>query len=547
MRAVWLVRSRQLAARFRFWLALFGYDPRDDSISHKIYLVYAAIFYLLWGFMVLTLLADGTAQLLAATGMASSSHAALSLAIAGLLAWTLLTAWKASRRSPIRFTEDDAYLICQTPASRRAVTLAWLAGQWPPVGVAAGALAVTLGFGVVEAGSPAGLTAADLPGYLLAGVRIVSVTLPLHLGLTSLVWALGVYRLTSARQMPRFYLLPLLLSVLLLVGLVSTSVPDQGIGFAVVELLAPLAHSPWTNFLSPLAFPLQAGFGLAPWGAGLLVAALGSLLCLGFLAWLAGDLNLSLAAMESRFTAAQLSNWRASYAQPAGQFKQPNRLGSGRQASRLPVREGWWALVWKDVLQTSRSSWLSQLGALLAIPLLSLGALTLNDWGVRAWLVLLWVFFVGQLATYRLRNDLALWSIFRQLPLPAGRLILVDAAIPLAITTLLSWLGLFVGVKLGGELLLAVILGLLIPSLAVNAALAAALDTLRLGNTASLLAADAPQPGLLGVLIGAVVIVLAGMLAWWMQAFGLILAIWLTLFTAALLLRASAGRLTRMK
>jgi hypothetical protein len=36
-------------------------------------------------------------------------------------------------------------------------------------------------------------------------------------------------------------------------------------------------------------------------------------------------------------------------------------------------------------------------------------------------------------------------------------------------------------------------------------------------------------------------------LAWWLQAFGLILAIWLTLLTAALRLRASAGRLSRMK
>jgi hypothetical protein len=37
------------------------------------------------------------------------------------------------------------------------------------------------------------------------------------------------------------------------------------------------------------------------------------------------------------------------------------------------------------------------------------------------------------------------------------------------------------------------------------------------------------------------------LLAWWLQAFGLILAIWLTLLAAALLLRASAGRLNLMK
>jgi hypothetical protein len=36
-------------------------------------------------------------------------------------------------------------------------------------------------------------------------------------------------------------------------------------------------------------------------------------------------------------------------------------------------------------------------------------------------------------------------------------------------------------------------------------------------------------------------------LAWWLQAFGLILTILLTLLAAALLLRASAGRLSRLK
>jgi hypothetical protein len=65
MKAVWMVRSRQLYTRFRFWLALFGYNPRDQSFSQKLYLVYAAAFYLLWTFAVLSLFAGGAAQFLA--------------------------------------------------------------------------------------------------------------------------------------------------------------------------------------------------------------------------------------------------------------------------------------------------------------------------------------------------------------------------------------------------------------------------------------------------------------------------------------------------
>ena len=53
MNAVWLVRWRQLASRMRFWTAIVGYDPRDHSLSHSIYLIYVIIFFSLWGFAML--------------------------------------------------------------------------------------------------------------------------------------------------------------------------------------------------------------------------------------------------------------------------------------------------------------------------------------------------------------------------------------------------------------------------------------------------------------------------------------------------------------
>ena len=57
MNAVWMVRSRQLASQIRFWVAIVGYDPRDRSIGQNIYLVYLAVFFSLWGFAILSLLA----------------------------------------------------------------------------------------------------------------------------------------------------------------------------------------------------------------------------------------------------------------------------------------------------------------------------------------------------------------------------------------------------------------------------------------------------------------------------------------------------------
>ena len=57
MRAAWMVRVRQMESQFAFWLALIGYDKRDKSVTHRIYLVYAMVFMAIWVFAVFTLLA----------------------------------------------------------------------------------------------------------------------------------------------------------------------------------------------------------------------------------------------------------------------------------------------------------------------------------------------------------------------------------------------------------------------------------------------------------------------------------------------------------
>ena len=135
MNPVWLVRSRQMITRFRFWLILSGYDPKDHSITHKIYLVYASIFWSIWIFAVLALAASGLAGIFKSINSGRAADTAILIVAICLLAWALYSAFFAARRSPIVFSEDDAYLICQTPVDRRQVTLAWLVGDWPYSGM----------------------------------------------------------------------------------------------------------------------------------------------------------------------------------------------------------------------------------------------------------------------------------------------------------------------------------------------------------------------------------------------------------------------------
>ena len=62
--AVWLVQSRKLIAQLEFWLVLVGYDLRKHAFSSRLYVVYVIVFFSIWGFAVLTLLAGFAGQCL---------------------------------------------------------------------------------------------------------------------------------------------------------------------------------------------------------------------------------------------------------------------------------------------------------------------------------------------------------------------------------------------------------------------------------------------------------------------------------------------------
>lgn len=116
--------------KLAFWLALIGYDSRDRSLSHRIYLVYASIIMSLWGFAMLSLVAGAAATGLTGTGIGSTNQAAAGLSLLVLVVWFLYQLWQVSRRSPFVFSEEDAHLMCQTPVRRSFVAVSWFAGDW---------------------------------------------------------------------------------------------------------------------------------------------------------------------------------------------------------------------------------------------------------------------------------------------------------------------------------------------------------------------------------------------------------------------------------
>ncbi|MGE5224368.1 MAG: hypothetical protein ACM3PY_18170 [Omnitrophica WOR_2 bacterium] len=504
MNAVWSVRSRQLARKFRFWLAITGYDPNDHSLSQKLYLVYALIFFTAWGFSVLALLSSEAAVLLRGMGLAPA-QAAVAITLLLILFWNLAAAFAASRRSPLIFTEEDATILCQSPVDRRSVTLAWLAGDWPEQNLLVWAIAVILGFAILDA-AEASRTAADIPFYIFSGLRAISIVLPLALGLLELAWSLGIARLRRDRDIPA-----LRIGVLALAGLLCLGLLFSGNG----ALLTRLSASPVRLALEPLAYPLRSAFGLQPWSPGLAVSLAWVLVGTACMLVLAKELNLSRAAQESAGRAYRLNLFPFFGSMPVEAMTGTravifaSKRPAGRAPSRLPPIADAGALAWKDIVQTLQAPSGAVFAWILAI-VLALGFLLPDNWGVQVWSLLFWMILVYRQSTRRLESDLRQWYIFRQLPFASGSAILFDLSGSVIAFTISTWVAAAMTAIFHPAAFTSGLLALAPLTVAAIAA-AAAFDVVRRSKTPELLAGNVPSPDLLGsILAGLFVAISAG-------------------------------------
>lgn len=510
--AVWLVRSHQIAGDLRYWLTYIGYDKRDHSLTHKIYLGYATLFFSAWGFATLALMASFVGGLVVALGAgltaivpgSTVAHAAGGVLGLALLGWWLYTGYRAGRASPMTFTEDDAALICQTPVSRPAVSLLWLLGEWIKRAPIFWALTVTLAFALQDASLGSEVSVEYVPFYVIFGLRALSVMLPLQWGLMALAWAWGVLRLERDRVRRFWWLGPLALAVALLVVLVSSG-----------GLLAGFYVGPAGIFLAPLTLPLAAGYGLAAWGAGLAAGvAWGVLGSLG-LGLASRQLNLGRAAQESTGRAAGEAAAQAGNAQAAADIALRQRLGVGHAPTRLPIWSGWPGLAWKALVGWGRRGVWSLLGPLAMIFFATLAIALSPDWGTRVWAIFAWLVAVEQFAAGPLVGDLRLWATFRGLPVTARQALAGEMVLPWGLVMVNSLLALGAGLALApllpwsGELPGWVVF--LLPGAAAACGLAAAVDVLRSARSSRLFTGQAPLPGTTGALIAGVVCGLAAL------------------------------------
>ena len=482
MNPVWMVRSRHLMTRFRFWLIVSGYDPRDNSLTQKIYLVYAGLFWALWIFAVLALAASGMTDVLQALNPGFVAETAVLLLAIGLLGWALYSAYSATRRSPIIFSEDDAYLICQTPVDRRQVTLAWLVGDWPTSGILFWILGSILGFTLVEARLNGLATFNDFPDYLFSALLCLSVIIPFHFGLLAAIWALGVTHLQADQHKSGLSWLPILIGGLVIVNWLAQSARLELPGW-LVQLLG--------FGLSPLLLPIQASLGLADWRTGEIIAFLWLIMGVGVLIHQSVRFNLSRAAQEtSLYDARQKAIFNLDR-DAARELSIKQHLGVGKHPSNLPIPDGLGAMLWKDVVQSIRSLQLSALFPWLQLFGAAAGVFFAQDWGLRLMALALWILFSSQIISRRLRLDLSHWAIFAQLPFDSLRLIVTEISLPVLGSVLVNWLALWLA---GRCFSLPDMVGitLLIPGLTLGMALITAWDIFRQCKSENLLVGAVP-------------------------------------------------------
>ena len=499
---VWILFRRHTFSRLAYGLQVLGYNLRDRSVSNRFYLVYFCAFWLGWIVAVFAMLGSASANFIESIPGISPSASAVNLGAFIIAIWGFIELRRVTRRSPFVFSEIDAYLLCQTPVSRRSVGLAWFLMDWFGTVLPFAAGTVLFSFTLTEISLVDTVTLQGLSSYFVSSFSSLAIILPLQTGLQAGLYGLGALRLHRDRPPEK-----------------SSRFRSISLLFGVGLLMAILLPNWRSILLAPLFVPLQAAFGnvipSTDWlvGVGLVLLALFTgMTCL--MVW-SDRMHLGRAAQETRLVSAIRSARSVMNNELVESIHHQSTMRATRSPSRLPVMNGIWMLIWKNLVQSSRSLRVSQMGRWIFVFFLITGTFLSSGWIVQLIMGGFWAVSLGSLITDRLRSDLARWWLLRSLPFQNSKLIM----------SLLgpSWLG---GVLLGW-LALALIhppwRGLaiaLLPFLAACAALGSAHNILehaktRILMTPSLAEENVPRQNVQGAIIILIAVGLPlGLLTW---------------------------------
>ena len=506
MDPVWTLLYRRVFSQVAYWMSTLGFNWHDRSLINRIYFVYFCLFWFIWIVAVFALIGATIAGMFSSLGVVALPQLVVTLYVYILVVWILFQLWRVTGRSPFVFSEEDAYLLCQTPINRRKIGLAWFLHSWLETILPFAVGSIILSFTLVEWQFQHGLNASKIIPYFYGSGRALIIVLPLQMALQACLWGIGTFRLrgyTRPGNRSPFWL--------------RFAAPGLGL-ILLASFFIPGLHDP---MLYPLSFPLQAAFmdGI-PTAAWLGRFSLELFyLVLGFLLLVIGTnkINVGQAAEETKLYAAiQLarSGWNFNLADTMLLRK---RLVATPSPSRLQAYSGPWVLVWKDAVQSLRFVRLRQVANWVLVLGLSLGMFTASNWAQQIVIGGIWTLALGNLGTQRLRNDLAHWWLLRSLPTRAINLLSAEFGLSWGGGVLLGWLALAFS---NMAVIPCLVAGTLLPFLAAASILGTAHDILnqskvRVLMSPSIAEENVPRQNIEGVFWALVsVLIPFGMFSW---------------------------------
>ncbi|PKO05522.1 MAG: hypothetical protein CVU41_12915 [Chloroflexi bacterium HGW-Chloroflexi-3] len=486
MKAVNWLRSRQEEREIAYWLSFVAYEKSDHSFNNRIYLLYLILFFGVWVFVTLTFFASGGVMLFEIIHPDNPAQAGLMVEIILLAVWSLYSVWQATRRCPVLFSEEDGLLISQTPLPRAGIILRWLWMPWLKNAIPFWVVAVTLGFSLAEVTIPGAMGANRIFEYTGFGIRAWMAILPVHLVLFGLHWLLGAIRL-STRGKSNHWLWIAIPSLALFYGILILSL-GGGVIPSVVKIVDLILISLRIGYFDV--------FNWLVWMMGWLLA----FLVLVILYRVSMNFSLSRAIQETGKIELISTASRYGFTSLVEQEKTQRRLGVEQKPTRLPAIAGPGVLIWKDVLQTKRTfrltgllTWLQILGFLFVIPVLP-------DIGSRGIVIILWIIQLAQISVKRIRSDLSVWPLIRQLPLSHKKFLINDLGFTYLLAVLISLAGFLLGGVVFGMQMPGLVL--LVPGMIAAISCAAVFDVIRRSRSGLLLNGSVPELSAGGILLG---------------------------------------------
>jgi len=480
MACVGWLRSRQEKQEIAFWLS-YAYDTKDKSLSNRLYLLYLIIFFSIWWFIVLVLFAEFGAKILNYLTPEDPIYAALILEVLVFALWWLVSSLRAIWRSPVVFTEEDAYLICQMPIKPKNIVLRWLFLPWIKSLLPIALISATIGFSLAEiVFLPVEFSSEMFVNYLGYGFQILLVITPIHFTLFSLVWVIGIWSLNYKRRVVHvvgLIICSLLLS-LILISVVISSITEN------VSL--PLgALSGWIQDI------FLAGLGRGEWVRTFLWILLFALASQLILAMVSTRFSPSRSAQETKFGAMVRSMARYGLLSQAKEMKQMKRLRSRERTFWNPSWEGERALLWKDILQNFRIIRFAKIYRFFLLLSMMASFTLITDVMARLPILTVWTIQIGKITSERVRNDLSRWTITKQLPFSQSKVFLFD----IVFTSILGFIGSVAGMVMGSIFARSLNLMdiLILPGMIVIATGISIFDIVRRSKSSLLMRGQVPQ------------------------------------------------------